>query len=73
MDYYRRVPLLNVVSKWYTSVLNARLYLWLEENDAITECEDGFYYSTVDRIFKLHHIVKNKMLKKERAEIVCCI
>ena len=66
MDYYRRVPLLSVVSKCYTSVLNARLYLWLEENAAITEYEDGFYYSTVDRIFKLYHIVKKKKKKLKK-------
>ena len=34
VDNYRGISLLSVVSKCYTSVLNARLYFWLEENAA---------------------------------------
>ena len=60
--------LLSVVSKCYTSVLNARLYLWLEKNAAITECQAGFCknYSTVDKIFNLYAIVQKYLGKKEQ-------
>ena len=66
MDNYRGVSLLSVVSKCYTSVLNARLYFWLEENAAITECQAGFRknYSTVDQIFNLYAIVQKCLRKK---------
>ena len=60
------VSLLSVVSKCYTSVLNARLYFWLEENVAIKECQAGFRknYSTVDQIFNLYTIVQKCLRKK---------
>ena len=32
VDNYRGVSLLSIISKCYTSVLNTRLYTWLEEN-----------------------------------------
>ena len=37
-----------------------RLYFWMEENAAITECQAGFRkkYSTVDQIFNLYAIKK---------------
>ena len=59
------MSLLNVASKCYTSILNARLYLWLEENATVTECQAGFYknYSTVDQTFNICAIVQ-KCLKK---------
>ena len=52
--------LLSIISKCYTSILNKRLYAWLEENDKISECQAGFRkkYSTVDQIFNLYAIVQ---------------
>ena len=64
MDYYGEVRLLSVVSKCYTSVLRARLHLWLGENTAITECHVGIYHSAVDQIFNLYAIVQNCFKKK---------
>ena len=60
------VSLLSVVSKCYTSVLNASLYFWLEENAAITECQAGFRknYSTVEQIFNLYAIVQKCLRRK---------
>ena len=65
MDNYRGVSFLSVVSKCYT-VLNARLYFWLEENAAITECQAGFRKncSTVDQIFNVYAIVQKCLRKK---------
>ena len=56
----------HFLSKCYTSVLNARLYFWLEENAAITECQSGFRknYSTVDQTFNLYATVKKCLRKK---------
>ena len=60
------VSLLSVVSKLYISVLNARLYLWLEKNATIRECQAGFRknYSTVDQIINLYAIVQICFRKK---------
>ena len=55
VDNYRGVSLLSVVSKCHTSILNTRLYNWLEENDKIVEMQAGFRrnYSTTDQMFNL--------------------
>ena len=60
-DNYRGVSLLSIVSKCYTSILNTRLYNWLEENDKIVEMQAGFRrnYSTTDQIFNLYAIAQN--------------
>eukprot|EP00745_Piridium_sociabile_P032434 TRINITY_DN5471_c0_g1_i2.p1 TRINITY_DN5471_c0_g1~~TRINITY_DN5471_c0_g1_i2.p1 ORF type:complete len:1139 (-),score=92.24 TRINITY_DN5471_c0_g1_i2:303-3719(-) len=63
---YRGVSLLSVISKCYSSILNARLYNWLEANSKISENQAGFRknYSTVDHIFSLYSIVQKCMCKK---------
>ena len=50
VDNYRGVSLLCIISKCYTSVLNTRLYTWLEQNERIVETQAGFRrnYSTTD-------------------------
>ena len=65
-DNYRGVSLLSIVSKCYTSVLNTRLYNWLEENDKIVEMQAGFHrnYSTTDQIFNLYAIAQKCLNKK---------
>ena len=67
-DNYRGVSLLSIVSKCYTSVLNNRLYCWLEENKIIQEGQAGFRktYSTTDQIFTLFSIVQKCMSKKHQ-------
>ena len=66
VDNYRGVSLLSIVSKCYTSILNTRLYNWLEENDKIVEMQAGFRrnYSTTDQIFNLYATAQKCLNKK---------
>eukprot|EP00745_Piridium_sociabile_P024691 TRINITY_DN39152_c0_g3_i6.p1 TRINITY_DN39152_c0_g3~~TRINITY_DN39152_c0_g3_i6.p1 ORF type:complete len:696 (-),score=54.33 TRINITY_DN39152_c0_g3_i6:199-2037(-) len=68
VDNYRGVSLLSIVSKSYTSILNTRLYSWLENNNLISECQAGFRkkHSTVDHIFTLNAVIQKCMSKKGR-------
>lgn len=65
-DNYRGVSLLSIISKCFTTILNARLYSWLEENSKISESQAGFRknYSTVDQIFNLYAITQKCLSKK---------
>ena len=65
-DNYRGVSLLSIVSKCYTSILNQRLYNWLEENDKIAEGQAGFrkQYSTIDHVFTLYAIAQKRLSRK---------
>ena len=60
VDNYRGVSLLSIISKCYTTILNTRLYAWLEENNLISESQAGFrkQYSTVDHIFTLYATIQ---------------
>ena len=66
VNNYRGVSLLSVISKCFSSILNTRLYNWLETNGKISENQAGFRknYSTIDQIFSLHSIVQKCMCKK---------
>ena len=66
VDSYRGISLLSIVSKCYTSILNTRLYNWLEENDKIVEMQAGFNrnYSTTNQIFNLYAIAQKCLSKK---------
>ena len=68
VDNYRGVSLLSAISKCYTTILNSRLYTWLEDNNLISECQAGFRknYSTVDQIFTLYAVIQNSLSKKGR-------
>lgn len=65
-DNYRGVSLLSIISKCYTSILNQRLYNWLEENNKIDEGQAGFrkQYSTIDHIFTLYAIAQKRLSRK---------
>ena len=66
VDNYRGVSLLSIISKCYTSILNTRLYTWLEENERIVETQAGFRrnYSTTAQIFNLYAIAPKCLNKK---------
>ena len=63
---YRGISLLSCISKCFTTILNKRLYNWLENESKIVENQAGFRknYSTTDNIFTLHAIVQNCLSKK---------
>ena len=65
-DNYRGVSLLSIISKCYTSILNKRLYAWLEDNNKIAGEHAGFRkkYSTVDHIFLLNAILQKHLVKR---------
>ena len=65
-DNYRGVSLISTVSKCYTSILNKRLYCWIEENGKIHENQAGFRegYATTDHIFTLYSIVQKCLNKR---------
>ena len=53
---------MSSLSKVFTSIQNARLTEWAEENTVFTEAQAGFRkgYSTTDHIFTLHAIIKKQ-------------
>jgi hypothetical protein len=55
-DNFRGISLLSIIGKCYTSILNKRLYYWLDLNDKISESQAGFRkgFSTTDHVFTLY-------------------
>ena len=64
-DNFRRISLINVISKLCTLVLTARLNNWCEEQSIIDEAHAGFRrsYSTIDNIFTLQSIAQKYISK----------
>ena len=67
-DNYRGISLLSSLSKVFTSILNARLIEWAEENTMFTEAQAGFRkgYSTTDHIFTLHAIIEKQFSRNAK-------
>jgi hypothetical protein len=59
-DNYRGISIISAVCKCYTSILNRRLYNWLEVKKKIAENQAGFRtgYSTADQIFNLYAVIQ---------------
>ena len=57
---YRGLTLLSTLEKTYTSVLNARLTAYCDNQDLLHEEQAGFRkgYSCEDQVFLLHNIIK---------------
>jgi hypothetical protein len=74
-ENYRGISLISVICKCYTSVLNSRLYSYLEENNKLIENQAGFRqnYSTTDQIFNLYAAVQKCLNKKGRKLYVAFI
>ena len=68
---YRPITLLSCISKLLTSVLNARLNKFLDENNILNENQAGFrkHHSTSDHIFTLHSIIE--ILRHHKKKIFC--
>ena len=67
LDSYIGVSLHSIVTKSYTSILNTRLYNWLEKNDKICRNASWVFprnYSTSDQIFNLYAIAQKCLNKK---------
>jgi hypothetical protein len=62
---YRGISIISAVCKCYTSILNRRLYQWLEDNNRIPENQAGFRkgYSTHDHIFVLYSVVQKYLCR----------
>ena len=75
---YRPITILSCLSKLFTSVLNDRLTLYLNENNILNENQAGFRkdYSCTDHIFTLHSLFeilrKRKKKKKKKKKIIRC-
>ena len=52
---YRRITLTSAVYKLYCSILNERLNKWIEENEKLSDCQNGFRKnrSTTDHLSTL--------------------
>lgn len=70
-DNYRGISLLSIVGKVFTAVLNKRLYLWAEDEDKISAEQAGFRkgYSTIDHIFTLVSLIRNKLNDKRGGKV----
>ena len=68
---YRGISLLCILSKIFTSILNARIYLWAENNNKISREQAGFRksYSTIDHIFTLQNIASNCLFGRKRTKL----
>ena len=67
-DNYRGITILSCVGKLFTSVLNARIYEFLDKNDLLGIEQGGFRpgNSTIDHIFALHCIIELYLQKKKK-------
>ena len=70
-DNYRGINLLNMTSKIFTSIINARFYNWLESNNKICKEQAGFRrgYSTTDHIFTLYSMINNRLYGNRRGKL----
>ena len=64
---YRELSLQSCVHKIYSSVLNAKLNIYLESNGKIHDSQNGFRKKpgTIDHLYSLMNMVKEKIDKKE--------
>lgn len=60
--------------KVFSSILNKRLYSWVEDNEKLDESQAGFRagYSTIDNIFSLSAVVQ-KYLSKRGGRYSCLV
>ena len=70
-DNYRGISLLSVTSKLFTSIINNRLYTWMENNMKICDEQAGFrrHFSTVDHIYTLYSMVNNRLYGQKRGKL----
>ena len=71
---YRGLSLQSCVHKIYSSVLNAKLNIYLESNGKIHNSQNGFRKKpgTIDHLYSLMNMVKEKIDKKEPVYACYC-
>ena len=71
-ENYRRISLINSISKIFTGILTSRLQKWAEDKTVIDESQAGFRktYSTIDNIFSLQAIIQ-KYICRPRGRFYC--
>ena len=71
-DNYRGITILSCLGKLFTSVINARLNMYANEVNLISENQTGFRkkYSTLDHIFLLINILEI-LVKKSSQKLYC--
>ena len=67
-DNYRGITLLSCFGKLFTSVLNNRLYKFLEQNELLSEVQAGFRkgYSTAEQVFNLKCLIDLTLESKKK-------
>ena len=67
-DNYRAITLSSCMSKLFTSILNNRIYSWVEEHEKLSDAQFGFRKerSTVDAIFVLQNLIQHVLNEKRR-------
>ena len=68
---YRPITLLSCLGKLFTSILNKRVYCFLEAFELLNENQSGFRkgYSTTDSIFTLYSLIE--LLKARKKKLFC--
>ena len=71
LNNYRGISLLSVTSKLFTSIINNRLYSWMENNMKICEEQAGFrrHFSTIDHIYTLYSMVNNRLYGQKKGKL----
>ena len=69
---FRGIVLVNSMHKIFSSILNKRLYSWVEDNKKLDESQVGFRagYSAIDNIFSLSSVVQ-KYLSRRGGRFYC--
>ncbi|MCU7800877.1 MAG: reverse transcriptase family protein [gamma proteobacterium symbiont of Lucinoma myriamae] len=70
-ENYRPITILSCFGKLFTSILNTRLYNYLEQFNILEENQAGFRagYSTTDHMFVLHSLTE--LLKTKKKKLFC--
>ena len=63
---FRGIALVNSMHKIFSSILNKRLYFWVEDNKKLDESQAGFRagYSAIDNIFSLSSVVQKYLSRR---------
>jgi hypothetical protein len=72
INNYRGITLTSIFSKFFSTMLDARLRKWAEQNNLLSEFQFGFRKgrSTVDCIFTLSSIIKH-VITNENKKLYC--